>query len=425
MKKFIFIIFIILFFAKNSYTARRFFDDRARFFNDFHAYYIGSYLFWHGEDPYDLNGAFMQTKEKFRLDFLVGSGYSYPPLIAFALLPLLQFSPLTAARIFAAITMLLYLIFCFLIFQEHKKSSLIKLLCLAIFLATFSPAMDSASHGQVNLIVLLCFYFYFQMRQKQKLTSFFLVTAILIKVWPVFFLLKEFAQRNFKFLIKCALWGIMYVLLISIFGGLNLWSTYFFKVLPSINNSLDAYYTNQSINGFLSRALLQPDHTFLISQSVYQPIILTITLVLLAILIFITLRYNSQSLPSRSRSLPCHSGESRNLVSYKIFLLWLGVATILAGKNSFSNFTPCVLIGIYLIDNFHSLNRVMKILFVFSVFLTNFFWQFVWGLNQTFILQNNFFSKLQYVSFTSLGFFAIVMQIILLIMLISKHHHQN
>lgn len=407
MKKFIFVFFIILFFAKNSHTAQRFFNDRAHFFNDFHAYYIGSYLFWHQQNPYDLANAFMQTKEKFHLDFLVGSGYSYPPLIAFTFLPLLQFSPLVAARIFAGTTMLLYLFFCFLILQEHKKSSFAKLIFLAIFLATFSPAMDSANHGQVNLVGLLCLYFYFQMRQKQKLSSFFLVTAILIKVYPVFFLLKEFVQRKFKFLIKCALWGIMYVLFIGAFGGLNLWRIYFFKVLPGINNSLDAYFTNQSLNGFFSRALLKSDKTFLISQSTYQPIIIGITLLSLSILIFITLRHNSHA------------------SSYKLFLLWLGVATILAGKNSFSNFAPCVLIGIYLIDNFHLLNLVMKTLFVFSVFLTNFFWQFVWQFNQTFVLQNNLFSKLQYVSFTSLGFFAIIIQIVAIVTLISKNKHIN
>lgn len=401
MKKFIFLIFLILFFFKNLYLINHgFFDDKARFFNDFHSYYIGSYLFWHGQNPYDTAGDFSKAALSFNLHFLFGTGYSYPPLLAFLFFPLLFFQPLVAARIFAGLTMMLYMAFCFLILRERKKQSFLNLFFLSLFLATFLPAVDSANHGQVNIIVLFCIFLYFKLEGREKLSSFFLVFASLVKVYPVFFLVKELIEKKVKFILSFFFWAAGLVIITAIAGGFNLWKIYFFKVLPKIGSSLDAYYTNQSINGVLSRMLLGNDRKYMISQEVYHPIFLTIELLLLIFLIYVTLKKRNEKI--------------------KLFLLWLGVISLLAGKNSFSNFTPCVLIGIYLIDNFQKIKKIMKILFIFSIFLSNFAWQYVWIFNRNYILENNLFSKLIYVSVTSVGFIFLFIQIIILLSLFKK-----
>lgn len=407
MKKLIYLVFIILFLLRNLHPLQNgFFDDKKHFFNDFPSYYLGSYLFWHHENPYDLHGAFSAAKEKFHLDFLLGTGYSYPPLIAFLLVPLLQFSPLVAARIFAGFSMLLYVILCGLIIREFKSTSFWKLIFLSVFLATFIPAIDSANHGQANIILLFSLYLYFKLRHRQFWSGLYLAIPILIKVYPIFFLLKELVEKRSKLLVFCAFWGIVLSAVTGIFGGFNLLFVYFFRVLPSLNNALDAYYTNQSINGFLSRLLLQPNHTYLISQSTYQPIIMAITALSLLFLAIVTVKSKKNNREALS-------------------LLWLGVILILAGKNSLSNLAPAVLIGAFLIDNFHALSKVAKALFIFSMLLTNFFWQYVWNFNQTYHLTPTLSAKIVYAAFTSLGFFAILIQIIILVSLNLHSHSQK
>ena len=401
MKKIAFLIFIVLFLYLNFFLIRqRFFNDQSHFFNDFPSYYTGTFLFWHNENPYDLKGAFDQKAKTFNLNFVYGAGYTYPPLITFLFYPLLSFPILQAARIFAGINMFLYVLFAGLIFKNFKSKSFLKLLVLAVFLSTYSPAVDSANHGHVNILVLFCLYFYLKFYRREKLSSLFLMLASFIKVYPVILFFKELAQKKFKFLRFGILWGLLVCLILSLTKGFNLIFYYFFKVLPGLNNSLDAYQTNQSLNGFISRILLKPDRTFLISQGTYNPIIVGLTLGIIIYLAYRTIKWQ---------------GENQTLL-----LIWLGTAIILAGRNSFSNFTPAVLIGIYLIKNFNCLSKSWKTLSSLSLLLSNFFWRYVWQFNQTYVLQDEFISKLIFVTVASIGFFSLTIQILTLMTLEKK-----
>lgn len=401
MKKIAFLIFGVLFLYLNFFLIRqRFFNDQSRFFNDFPSYYTGTFLFWHNQNPYDLKGAFDRKAKTFNLNFVYGAGYTYPPLITFLFYPLLAFPILQAARIFAGINLFLYAIFAGLTFKNFKSKSFLKLLILAIFLSTYLPAVDSANHGHVNILVLFGLYFYLKFYRREKLSSLFLMLASFIKVYPVILFFKELSQRKFKFLKFGAFWGLLICLILGITKGFYLIFYYFFKVLPGLNNSLDAYQTNQSLNGFISRILLKPNRTFLISQSTYNPIIVGLTLGIIIYLSYRTIKWR---------------GENQILS-----LIWLGTAILLAGRNSFSNFTPAVLIGIYLIKNFNCLSKFWKILFSLSVLLSNFFWTYTWQFNRNYVLQDNLWSKLIFVSFASLGFFSLTIQILTLTTLEKK-----
>jgi peptidoglycan/xylan/chitin deacetylase (PgdA/CDA1 family) len=402
MKRYIFIFFILIFILRNFYIlSSGFFNDNSHFFNDFYSYYLGSHLFWQRLNPYDLAGDFSRSISQLKLIFLVGTGYSYPPFLAFLFFPLIQLPPHVAARIFAIFSMILYCLFCFLILRARKKFSFLKLFILAGFLATFYPAIESANHGQVNIIVLFCIYLYFKYGDKDGFSPFLLVSVIFIKVYPIFFLVKELLEKKIKFVIKCLFWAFFIVAITSIFHTFDLWKKYFTEVLPTIGTSFDKFYTNQSLNGFLSRLLFQPDGRYLMSQADYKIAFLALEFFIFLGLVFLTLQ------KKHNRKL--------------LYLIWLGTISLLAGKNSFANFTPCILIGIFLIDNWDKLARLQKLLFIFSIFLSNYAWQFVYDFNKSYLLKETASSKIYFLIFSSLGFIYLVLQVSILFSLSAKN----
>lgn len=219
-----------------------------------------------------------------------------------------------------------------------------------------------------------------------------MVLAFYLKVYPIIFLLKELLQKNFLFIKKFIFWGLLFAFPLLIFHG-RWFFYYFLNYLPKLNFSLDPYYSNQSINGVFSRIITVLN--LYIPQSQFSLLILAVTIISLFLLYSLTLRFPQPQL---------------------ISLIWLGVITLLAGKNSFWNFTSCIFIGIYLFKNYSLLSLNQKRLFLFSVLISNYFWRLTnWANKQ---ILNSLLIKIIYLFITSVGFLYLIIQIFLLISLL-------
>lgn len=359
--------------------------------NDFFDYYIGSQLFWNGQYPYGVTDGFRELVKLYDLDFMWATGYSYPPFLAMIFWPFLLILPKTGAFLWITANLFFYGLFVYHVIIKEKNHH--KSYILLIYLLTFLPSMISIAAGQVNIYILYLFYFYFY-HPSQKIKVISLSLLSLIKVYPCLFLIKEFVQKQFRLVIYTFLLSI-FLLFITSIKGVSLVTDYFIKVLPELNNAFHTYFINQSINGVLSRLLSDTTKNY----PIVAPWLLklfNIGISILALLFLIILTFFKKN--------------KGQVVS----LIWLAVITLIAGKNSFWNFTPTALIGIYLFKNWRLLGRYQKISFIISVLISNLFWHGVYFWEIALSPGINIFSRLFYTIITSLGFIYLVIQVIIL-----------
>jgi hypothetical protein len=130
---------------------------------------------------------------------------------------------------------------------------------------------------------------------------------------------------------------------------------YFFKVLPDLNHIFAPDVGNQSLNGAFARLLSDPwQTTLVVPDQVLSALDLLSLAVILAGLVVLTLR--------------------RRYEDFVLTLLWLAGLTLIAGKNSFWNFAPCIFIGVFLLRRWDALARWQRGLFIASAVISNFLW---------------------------------------------------
>jgi hypothetical protein len=151
------------------------------------------------------------------------------------------------------------------------------------------------------------------------------------------------------------------VLLIpAILRGPGVVLDYFFQVLPRLNHTFNPDMSNQSLNGMLSRLLSDPGYSALVvPEWVLASLGLAVTLLLLAGLVIVTLR--------------------RRYAEPVLTLIWLAGLTLIAGRNMYWNFAPCVFIGIYLILRWEALAGWQRALFISSALISNLLWHVLYG----------------------------------------------
>ena len=321
-------------------------------FNDFYDYYIGSRLFWDGKYPYGVTADFLALTKTYGIRFLWATGYSYPPFLAMAFGPLLLLPPETAAWLWAGANLAGFGVLVFLVARRVDNRR--RKLEVGFYVLTYAPLLYSIGAGQANIAVvyLIAAYLY---GSAEWLRVVGLSLASMIKVYPVLFLVKDAVQRRFRFVLLSLVVMAIVMVVPAILRGPGLVVDYFTRVLPYLNHIFAPDVGNQSLNGAFSRLLSDPSQTALtVPDWVLTAADMLSLLAILTGLVVLTLR--------------------RRYEKTILSLIWLAGLTLIAGKNSFWNFAPCVFIGVYLLHRWGSLARWQRGLFVASALISNLLW---------------------------------------------------
>lgn len=212
-------------------------------FPDFNSYYRGTKALLSNTNYYMFQGKVM-------------GDYLYPPPSVLFFLPFTKTALYSSGIIFTALSITgfalsLYYLYTVLKIKLFSKSCIL-LTILSLF---FFPAKFTLGMGQVNNFVLLAMvlFTYFYIKNKSFFAGLFVSLAILMKVFPVIFLLLIVVKKRWKMLVFVFLVSTVLCMLSYIILGHEIFFSFFSNVLPSLMRSTPGDYYNQSLAGFLSR----------------------------------------------------------------------------------------------------------------------------------------------------------------------------
>lgn len=219
-------------------------------YNDFDFYWASGRMVMEGRNPYDM-AAMKAMLEQAGLQPASTDGYSYPLLFAYLMVPLSLLPPLVAGVLFSLLSLAALALAVGLLFTPLEQASWPELLVMTYGAGSFAPITGSLRMGQVNLLVLLLLALAF--RGVRSGTTVALASSI--KLAPVVGLLALVAHgpAGRKRLLAGALGFGVLALLPNLLTGFH--PPLFRMFTP------DAYYTDESVNGFLSRLAGAAWHT--------------------------------------------------------------------------------------------------------------------------------------------------------------------
>jgi Glycosyltransferase family 87 len=212
-------------------------------YNDFYLYWGGIKLLGAGHDPYDV-AAMGPILQQAGLHPATGMGYTYPLLLAYLMLPLSLLPPFEAGLLFSFISLAGLVLAVALLLAPLSRLPWWELGLLVVGVATFAAVDGTLHFGQANLLVLPLLALAF--RGAARSCSLALASAV--KLYPVAGLL-AFLPRIRQEWRWLALGGGAFVALSvipNLLGGGH---------SPHLGEMFtpDAYWTDESINGFVSR----------------------------------------------------------------------------------------------------------------------------------------------------------------------------
>lgn len=285
-------------------------------FNDFYDYWGAGVLLNKGQNPYDV-GALHAVQRAAGLSTETGTGYSYPVVFGQVMRPLALLSPRAAAFIFTGLSLIALLYAVALLLGSIPEVRWPIAVLGGAAAGLFPPLIGSLYFGQANLIVLL----FLAVAYRCVTPGPMLGLASAIKLYPLSGFLGLITERPLRWRpIRNGL--AVFVVLLAL--QLTTPQGHVFGPGGSFL-SPDTYWSNESINGWLSRLAIASIWTRPPLPGLpVEPLMLLAVLVLTALTI-VTLW-----------STPNRPWEGALALS-----LWLG--TVAAPKNSFWNFTPLLL----------------------------------------------------------------------------------
>jgi hypothetical protein len=280
-------------------------------FNDFADYWAAARVLDLGGDPYDKH-LLGQVIQQAGLHTTIGTGYSYPILLAELLRPLGLLPALTAGALFTAGSLVCFGLAVALLLSPLRAASRWQLLTLATAAGTFAPAGGSLFVGQVNLYLLPLLALAFRGTARPA----GIAVAAAVKLFPAADALAFLAlgRRGLRPLLVTA------AVALGLALGPNLvtghWS-YGGSVVAMFGP--DPYWSNQSINGWLSRLL---------------PASAPVTPLMTAV---------AAALGARAVAVAARQRRSWQ-GAFAVLLCYAVVAT---PKNSIWNFTPLLVVVVY------------------------------------------------------------------------------
>ncbi|MBP9838858.1 MAG: DUF2029 domain-containing protein [Proteobacteria bacterium] len=227
--------------------------------SDFSSYYAAVNLWWSdGLSPYDFG---LLSK---KATFYMVTPYVYAPPSLILFLPLTFFSLESAKGIFLIFNHLLLIAgLIFLIKSSIKQNNILLALIYVFFVGFYNPLIVELLSAQVNLVILfllLIFWRGIRNEGSDYLAGFALATGIVLKTYPVIFLVLLFIlnRRKLLFLSLAFLGG--YVLLAYSLISKEIWQSWLFNTVQAAKYSsllphhpAPANIYNLNINGFFSR----------------------------------------------------------------------------------------------------------------------------------------------------------------------------
>jgi hypothetical protein len=288
--------------------------------NDFYDYWGAAVLLNREHNPYDI-GALHAVQRAAGLQSETGGGYSYPVFFAHLLRPLALLPAPTAAFIFFGVSLIALLVAAALLLGSIPQLPWPIALAGGVAVGLFPPVIGSLYFGQANLLVLLLL----ALAYRSVAPGPMLGIASAIKLYPSSGFLAMLTGRPPRWRRLALGVGVLAALLLlqlSTGGGT-------FSGRAGYFLGPDTYWSNESINGWISR--LGIDSTWTRAPFPGLPVeavMVTVVGALSVITILVLLR---------ARHRPWEGALALSL--------WLGV--VAAPKNSFWNFTPLLLCVIF------------------------------------------------------------------------------
>ena len=286
-------------------------------FNDFYDYWGAATLLNHGRNPYDIQALHL-AQQTAGIQTETGTGYTYPVFFAELLRPLALLSAQAAAFIFSVVSVIALLFAIALLLGSLPSLRWPLAISGGVAAGLFPPVIGSLYFGQANLIVL----FILAISYRCVMPGPTLAVAAAIKLYPLSGFLAAVVQRRWLPLRNgLALFILLLLLQLLVPGGGASTASSFL--------SPDTYWTNESINGWLSRLGIASTWTRPPFPGLpVEPLMLAVVLLLFGVTVAILWRARRQPW--------------EGLLALS---LWLGVVT--APKNSLWNFTPLLLGIVY------------------------------------------------------------------------------
>jgi hypothetical protein len=285
-------------------------------FNDFYDYWLAARVLGTGGNPYDA-AAMTAAAGHAGLHFTLGTGYSYPLLFGYLCLPLTVLAPGPAAIAFSGLSLLALGLAVAILATPLGRLHLAELLLLGALAGGLTPISGSLYFGQANLVLLPLLALAW--RGAARPLTLGLATAV--KLYPAAALAAIVAGGRRSLGLVGATASAMLVLTvapnllarIATGGGPALF-------LP------DPFWTNQSVNGLLSRLSMSSEFT--------RPPLPGLPVAPIEIIVLLLLGGGSMVVMVLRKGRPWAGSLS----------LALAVAVVAAPKNSLWNYAPLLLV---------------------------------------------------------------------------------
>jgi hypothetical protein len=224
------------------------------FFNDFYDYWGAARLLATGGNPYD-NAALASALQGAGIQFQVGTGYSYPLMFAVLMVPLAALPPTTAAYVFTALGLVGLALSMAILLSPVSRLRLAELMLLGGYAGLFTAVRGTIYFGQANLVVLPML----ALAYRGRLRAPMLALATAIKLYPAAGLV-ALAARGRRALGALAA---SVALLVALVVVPNLLLGRSGAGGDRVAGFLrpDTFWTNQSLNGWVSRLSLPSGFT--------------------------------------------------------------------------------------------------------------------------------------------------------------------
>jgi hypothetical protein len=243
--------------------------------NDFHDYWLAGKLLAEGHSPYDTQAmAALAARE--HLTFLIGGGYSYPLPFALVMVPFAALPFEVAVTLFNAVSLVAFgltvaawLGWAYGWGPETSR----RRLALALAAGVYPPVYGTVAMGQANLVVLPVLALGAVLAldgstaARRAAGGMLIGLASIVKLVPGVWLVPLALGRRFG-----AAAGVAVAALGTLAASMAIapWAAAGSGGLTSLLDA-DAFYSNQSINGFVSRLVTGTDKSVAVWSGAFDP----------------------------------------------------------------------------------------------------------------------------------------------------------
>ncbi|WP_282043849.1 glycosyltransferase family 87 protein [Winogradskyella flava] len=200
--------------------------------------------------------------EKVLADFYLNSPFNATFFYPFSMIE----DAYLAKAIYTVISSLLFLLSIYYLTRRYGKK--VKWLVVAIPIICFVPLRNQVLFGQTYFLVFALVVFSYVLFEKHRkvLGGSLLVTAALLKIFPVAYGFPLLFKKEWKTLLIVLFIGITLLLISLMASGTSIWEAYIFDVIPNAiknKSTVNFQYNAQSIDVFLK--------TLFVKDSYYNP----------------------------------------------------------------------------------------------------------------------------------------------------------